>query len=259
MNDTRVRVIPTLLLKDDSLVKSIKFKSHNYIGDPINTVRIFNELEVDELMFLDITATLEKRPPNFKLLEKIALECFMPLSYGGGLTNITDIKRVFDIGYEKIVLNSYSYKSLELLNEASRIYGSQAIISSVDYRKGFFGKLEIMSVSGSRKESFDLNDWLLLLEKNGAGEILLTSIDQEGTWAGYDLVSIERLCSKLSIPVIASGGAGSVEHLGEAIRAGASAVAVGSMIVFQKKGMGVLVNFPDKNKLHDVFKKLDFK
>lgn len=253
MNQSRTRVIPCLLLKGDSLVKTVKFKEYNYIGDPINTVRIFNELEVDELVFLDITATRENRGPNFKILENIANECFMPLAYGGGLRNFEDIKTIFNIGFEKVVINSAAFEDPALITRVSEVYGAQAIIASIDYKKNIFGKNNVYSKGGTKKEKFSPDEWAIELEKKGAGEILLTSMDQDGTWDGYDLKTIRKISKSVSIPLIASGGAGSLIHLGEAINeGGASAVAVGSMVVFQKKDMGVLVNFPDKKKLKEI-------
>lgn len=256
MNHSRTRVIPCLLLKNDSLVKSVKFKEYNYIGDPINTVRIFNELEVDELVFLDITASRENRGPNFKLLENISNECFMPLAYGGGLRKFEDIQKIFSMGFEKVVLNTSLFSEAVLISKVAEIYGSQAVIASVDYKKNLFGMNVVYSFGGTKKESMTAEEWVVELEKRGAGEILLTSIDRDGTWEGYDLKTIREISKSISIPLIASGGAGNVAHLGEAVKsAGASAVAVGSMVVFQKKDMGVLVNFPDKKKLKEVFNK----
>lgn len=253
MGQIRTRVIPCLLLKDESLVKTVKFKEYNYIGDPINTVRIFNELEVDELVFLDITASKENRKPNFKFLESIATECFMPLAYGGGLTNFDDVQRIFSIGFEKVAINSANFSSPHLISQIAEVYGAQAVIGSIDYKKNFFGKNVVYSFGGSKKEEKNPVDWALELEKKGVGEILLTSMDRDGTWEGYDLKLIKEVSSALTVPVVANGGAGMIEHFGAAVKeSGASAVAVGSMVVYQKKDMGVLVNFPDKKKLKEV-------
>lgn len=254
MKFSRTRVIPCLLLRGDGLVKTVKFKEYNYIGDPINTVRIFNELEVDELVFLDITASVEKRGPNLKLLENIAIECFMPLGYGGGIKTFEDAKNIFSIGFEKIILNTSSFYNKDLITQIADVYGTQAVVASVDYKKNLFGKNVVYSVSGSTKESVNLTEWVVELEKRGAGEIILTSIDKDGTWEGYDLKTIKEVSSLITIPLIANGGAGTLEHLGQAVKlGGASALGVGSMVVYQKKEMGVLVNFPDKKKLKEVF------
>ncbi len=249
----RTRIIPALQLRNASLVKPIRFGKFTYIGDPCNTVRIFNELEVDELLFLDTTATRENRSPNLRVLTDIANECFMPLGYGGGIRNSQDAKAVFDIGFEKVAINSYAMENPNFISQLAVTYGSQAIIASIDVKKDFFGHYRVRTRSGHKKTDYDPVNWAIKLEKMGAGEILLTSIDLEGTWAGFDLALVKQVTNAVSIPVIAHGGAGTVAHIGEVVKtAGASAVALGSMVVFQKKGMGVLVNFPDKQALEKV-------
>jgi cyclase len=249
----RTRVIPCLLLRDESLVKSIKFKTYNYIGDPINTVRIFNELEVDELVFLDITASREGKKPNYKILEQIADECFMPLAYGGGLSDIEDIGRIFAIGFEKVVINSHAVSDPSFISRVADRYGSQSVIGSVDAKRNLWGRYEVFTHGGTRKSGNNPLEWAVELERLGAGELLLTSMDQDGTWTGYDVNLTESVSAKVHVPVIANGGAGSVHHIGEAVkRGGASAVAVGSMVVFQGKDLGVLVNFPDRHELNVV-------
>ncbi len=250
MNRLRTRVIPALLLRNESLVKTVGFGKFTYVGDPCNTLRIFNELEVDELLFLDITATREGRSPNLKLLADIANECFMPLGYGGGIRSLEHAKAVFDIGFEKVAINSCAMDNPELLANIARQYGSQAVIASIDVKAGFWGKQTVRTNAGRRNSRRDPVDWAKEVESYGAGEILLTSIDREGSWEGFDLELVKRVTDAVSIPVIAHGGAGQVEDVGKAVRqANASAVALGSMVVFQKKGMGVLVNFPDQKDL----------
>lgn len=242
----RTRVIPALLLDDQSLVKTQRFRRQRYIGDPCNTVRIFNELEVDELAFLDITATREHRAPNFALLEDIATECFMPLSYGGGLTRFADAARIFSIGFEKVVINSHAYDRPELITEIADVYGSQAVVVSIDVRRTRLGREHMYSHGGRRARKGDPVSWAVEAQRRGAGEILLTSISREGTWSGLDLDLTRRVASAVDIPVIAHGGAGSLSDIGSAVHEGrASSVALGSMVVFQKKDFGVLVNFPD--------------
>ncbi len=246
----KTRVIPCLLLKDESLVKTVKFGKYGYIGDPINTVRIFNELEVDELIFLDINATKQKKSPNIKILQEIADECFMPLAYGGGIRTIEDAKKIFSIGIEKIVINSYAMEKPEFINELAQYFGNQSIIGSIDVKKNIFGKYEVYTHSGSKKAKINPVEWAVKLEKLGAGELILTSIAREGTWKGYDTEITKEVSESVRIPVIANGGASSIEDMRKVVKnAGASAVALGSMVVYQQKGMGVLVNFPDKKKL----------
>ena len=246
----RTRIIPVLLLRNESLVKTVRFGKFTYVGDPCNTLRIFNELEVDELLFLDITATRERRGPNLKVLADIANECFMPLGYGGGVRTLDQAKSIFDIGFEKIAVNTYAVEHPEFMTELAKYYGNQAVIASIDIKKGFLGKNLVQTFSGRHRTILDPVAWAKELESRGAGEILLTAIDREGTWSGFDLELVNSVADAVSIPVIAHGGAGTLAHIGEVVRqAGASAVALGSMVVFQKKGMGVLVNFPEKNQL----------
>jgi cyclase len=246
----RTRIIPALLLRNECLVKTARFGKFTYVGDPCNTVRIFNELEVDELLFLDVTASREKRDPNLKVLMDIANECFMPLGYGGGIRSLDQAKKVFDIGFEKVAINTQAAENPALIADISAHYGSQAVIASIDVKHGLFGGQSVRTLGGRRNTRRDPVTWAVEVEKMGAGEILLTSIDREGTWDGFDLDLVKRVTNAVSIPVIAHGGAGTLEHIGQVIKqAQASAVAVGSMVVFQKKGRGVLVNFPDRFEL----------
>lgn len=246
MNKLRTRVIPALLLRNESLVKTVRFSKPTYVGDPCNTVRIFNELEVDELLFLDITATREGRTPNLKVLTDISNECFMPLGYGGGIRCLDHAKSVFDIGFEKIVINSCAVSKPALLTEIANQYGSQALMASIDVKSDFFGRQSVRVESGRKNTHLDPVLWAKEVERRGAGEILLTSIDREGTWSGFDMELVKQVADAVSIPVIAHGGAGSLVDIGQVVQlANASAVGLGSMVVFQKKGMGVLVHFPD--------------
>jgi cyclase len=254
MSLLRTRIIPTLLLHKESLVKTVRFGRITYVGDPVNTVRIFNELEVDELLLLDITASQEKRPPNLKMLAHIADECFMPLGYGGGISSLDQAKAVFDIGFEKVAINTHAAEYPKLISEIAGYYGSQAIIVSIDVRKSLFGGHTVRILSGKRNTRRNPVAWAKEVEQMGAGEILLTSVDQEGTWEGFDFEIIRRVTDAVSIPVIAHGGAGTLEHIRRVVKEShASAVALGSMVVFQKKGMGVLVNFPDETEIHKLF------
>ncbi len=249
----KTRIIPCLLLKGESLVKTVKFSNPAYIGDPINTVRIFNDLEVDELIFLDIEAARERGGPNFKILAEIANECFMPLSYGGGIQTLEDIRQIFQIGFEKVSINSHAFENPALVSQSSRTFGSQSIIVSIDVKKNIWGRYEVCTVGGTRKTGINPIEYAKRMEETGAGELLLTSIDHEGTWSGFDIDLIKKVAEAISIPVIAHGGAGKIEDIGLAVKQGkVSAVALGSMVVYQAKGMGVLVNFPDKESLEEV-------
>lgn len=245
----RVRVIPCLLLREGGLVKTVRYRRPAYVGDPINTVRIFNELEVDELAFLDITASVERRDPDLRILQEIADECFMPLSYGGGIRDIGTAERVLQIGFEKLILNSAPFTNPQLITELARRFGSQAVIVAIDVNRGLLGSYRLVSHSASRNEALSPVHWAREVENLGAGEILLTSVEREGSWRGFDLTLTQQVSEAVGIPVIAHGGAGSVAHIREVVQAGASAVALGSMVVYQSKGMGVLVNFPEKSAL----------
>lgn len=249
----RTRVIPCLLLRNESLVKTVKFGKFGYIGDPLNTCRIFNELEVDELAFLDITASREKRQPNFKILQEITNECFMPLSYGGGIRDLNTAERIFQIGFEKIVVNTASFTDPAIISQLAKAFGSQSVIVALDVKKTFWGEYQVHSLSGTINQKRGPVDWAREMEARGAGEILLTSIDREGTWKGFDLSLVQMVADALSIPVIAHGGCGSVDDIGSVVhKAHASAVALGSMVVYQKQGMGVLVNFPERERLQQI-------
>ncbi|MBN1251713.1 MAG: imidazole glycerol phosphate synthase subunit HisF [Bacteroidales bacterium] len=246
----RIRVIPVLLLKNGGLVKTIKFKKPNYIGDPINAVKIFNEKEVDELVFLDIEATKLHNEPNYKIIEEIASECFMPLAYGGGIKNIDQIKKIFNIGVEKIIINSVGYKNPDLITKAANIFGNQSIVVSVDVKKDFFGKYRCFSNSGKTKVRQNMHDYLKMLENRGAGELILTSIEKEGTFGGYDIDLLKKVSHAVNIPVVANGGAKNIDDfINAVINGGASAVAAGSMFVYKSTNKGVLINYPSQNEL----------
>jgi cyclase len=243
------RIIPVLLLNKGGLYKTVKFSKPAYVGDPINAVKIFNEKEADELILLDFTATKEKREIDFAKISQIAGEAFMPMAYGGGIRNIEDARRIFHCGFEKVVLNSALFNSPDLIRSITSVFGSQAVVVSIDVRKDLFGRYRVYSCSGTKNTGKDPIDWAKDVEKQGAGEIMLNSIDRDGTWNGYDEQLIRAASSAVSIPLIASGGAGSTDDFRNAVHAGASAVAAGSLFVFQKKGMGVLISFPTRLKI----------
>lgn len=247
----KARIIPCLQLIGESLVKTKKFREPGYIGDPINTVRIFNELEVDELCFLDIRASYEKREPPYKILKQIADEAFMPMAFGGGIRNFESARQILSTGFEKVVINTALSDDPQLVTKIADHFGAQAVIGSMDVKKGLLSGYSVYVNDGTKKTSSDPVAWAKQIEEKGAGEILLTSMDREGTWSGYDIVLIEKIVNAVSIPVIANGGAGSIQHISEVIKkTNVSAVALGSMVVYQKQGMGVLVNMPDKAALN---------
>jgi cyclase len=240
----RIRIIPVLLLKEGGLYKTVRFQKPNYVGDPINTVKIFNEKEADEIVLLDFTASRDKRAINFSRISEIAGEAFMPMAYGGAIRSYEDAVKVFDSGFEKVVLNSVLFTDMELVYRIGRVYGAQAVVGSIDTKKNLFGKYKVFSHSGSRNTGMDPVDWARKLEEAGVGEIMVNAIDRDGTWDGYDTDLLGRVAHAVSVPVIACGGAGNMEDFRKAVASGCSAVAAGSMFVYQKKGMGVLISFP---------------
>lgn len=245
MNKTRV--IPVLLLKGKGLYKTIKFKDPKYVGDPINAVKIFNEKEVDELVFLDISATPAGRGPDFEMLEDIAGEAFMPMAYGGGITTLEQVRRVFSLGFEKVVINSAAYSNPDLVRAAVSEYGAQSVVGCVDVRKTMLGRFELSTHSGRCKQKPALNEHLDALLEMGIGEVFVNSVDRDGTQRGYDIGLIRYVCSNVPVPVIACGGASGIEDLVAAVEeGGASAVAAGSLFVFIGPHRAVLINYPDR-------------
>jgi imidazole glycerol-phosphate synthase subunit HisF len=248
----RPRVIPALLLKGQGLVKTVKFKDPKYLGDPINIVRIFNDKEVDELALLDITATPENRGPQFELLKNITSEAFIPLAYGGGIRSMEDVRKLLSIGIEKLIMNTSAVENSSLIRETADYAGSQAVVASIDVKKNFLGKYEVFTRCGQKKTGLDPVKHAIEMEKMGAGEIIINSIDRDGTMQGYDLDLVRRVADAVSVPVVACGGAGNLTHVSEAIKQGhASAAAAGSIFVFQGPLRGVLISYPTPKELKE--------
>ncbi len=253
----RVRIIPVLTLDNEKLVKTIKFNHPNYIGDPINAVKIFNEKEVDELVLLDITATKNKREPNYFKIEEIASEAFMPFAYGGGIHNLNQIEKLFKLGIEKVILNSALDKNLDLITSASNVFGSQSIVVSVDVKLNIFNKYSAYTNYGSKKVKENLNSYLAKIERAGAGELFINSINRDGTYLGYDYQLISSLTSQISIPIVVCGGASKAQDFLKAIQSGASAAAAGSLFIYTGKTKGILINYPSQETLlKEVYEKL---
>jgi imidazole glycerol-phosphate synthase subunit HisF len=249
----KTRVIPTLLLRGAGLVKTTAFRNPVYVGDPINAIRIFNEKEVDELVLLDITASRTKKGPAFSTIENIASECFMPVAYGGGITTVEQIRKILSTGVEKVVVNAVALLNPQLVREAAREFGSQAIVVAVDVKRKLLGRYEVYADGGTRSTGHDPADYARRMEDLGAGEILLTAIDRDGTMKGYDLELVAKVTSAVGIPVIASGGAGTIADFGAASkRAGAAAVAAGAMFVFHGPHRAVLITYPTHAELSAV-------
>jgi len=248
------RVIPCLLLKQTGFVKTVRFADPSYLGDPINIVKLFNDMEVDELSILDISAHTEGRGPAFELLQSIADNAFMPMSYGGGVASGEDVRKILGIGYEKVVIGRCAVERPELIAEAARVAGSQSVVVSVDVRRSLLGKQRVCVRGGKSRTKVDPVHLAREVEQRGAGEILLTAIDRDGVMGGYDLDLIRAVTQVVGIPVIACGGAGKIEDFAAAVNVGgASAVAAGSLFVYHGRRRGVLVNFPSRQELEAIF------
>lgn len=246
----RVRVIPVLLIQDGGLVKTIKFKNPKYVGDPINAVKIFNDKEVDEIIILDISASQKGYAPKIDMIRDIASEAFMPLAYGGGIQTLSQAQDLFRCGIEKVILNSILADNTNLITEIANQFGSQSVVVSIDAKKNIFGKYAVFVNSGSQKIKMTPWDFAKKMENLGAGEIIINSINREGTFEGYDIDLTRKVADAVTIPVVASGGAASIDDFFKVIQdAGVSAVSAGSMFVFQMPHRAVLISYPDQNKL----------
>ena len=245
----KTRIITVLLLKEQGLVKTIRFKDPTYVGDPINTIRIFNEKEVDEIVLLDIGATPAGAEPNYRMIQDIAGEAFMPVGYGGGITSFEQAKRIFETGIEKVVLNAAMFDQPALIERLIGVYGAQAVVACLDVRKNFFGRYELYSHGGKRKRPVSLDEHLAALRRLNVGEVIVNSMDRDGTMSGYDLALLRHVTARVEAPVVACGGAATVEDFRQAVDAGASAVAAGSMFVFRGKHRAVLISYPERKLL----------
>ncbi|MCX6809663.1 MAG: imidazole glycerol phosphate synthase cyclase subunit [Candidatus Berkelbacteria bacterium] len=232
----KTRIIPTLLWKNVGLVKGIGFDSWRRVGSLLPAIRVYNTRQVDELILVDITATDEHRSPDFETVNEISCECFVPFTVGGGIKSTQDIKELLRCGADKVAINSAAFKSPQLISEGAQIFGSQCIVASIDAKKNSRGKYECYSNSGKKNEHIEVGEWAKKLEELGAGEILITSIEQDGTMKGYDTNLIRTITKVVSIPVIASGGAGNYEDMYKAIEKGkASAVAAASIFHYTQQ------------------------
>lgn len=250
----KIRVIPALLLKNSGLVKTIRFKDPTYVGDPINAVKIFNDKEVDELLFIDIEATKAKRTPNFELVSRISREAFMPFGYGGGIRNLEDMNKLLRLGVEKVSINAYAIENPDFIKKAAQNVGSQSVVASIDVKQDSSGKHWVFDYRNGTTTELDPVAFAILMEKNGAGEILLNSVDKDGTFAGYDISIVRKVSRSVSIPVIALGGAGKIQDFVEAVKVGGvSAVAAGSFFVFHGPHRAVLITYPTKEELKKIF------
>lgn len=246
----RPRVIPVLLLKNQALVKSKQFKDFNYIGDPINAVKIFNDLKADELIFLDILATKEKRKISLDFVKNVGEEANMPFAVGGGINTIENIKEILKAGADKVVINNYAAINPDFIRKASEIFGSSTIVVCMDVKKKQFGGLETWIVNGSKPTGFSPVEYAKLMEEKGAGEIIVQSIGNDGMMQGYDVPLIKQISEAVNISVVALGGAGNMQHLRLAYKDGfANGLAAGSMFVYLGSKNGVLINYPEKSEM----------
>lgn len=239
------RVIPCLLLKNGGLVKTQKFKDPKYVGDPINVIRIFNDKEVDELIVLDIEASKAHREPNYELIEQFAGECFMPLCYGGGISTVEQAKRLFSLGVEKVCIQTRALADLQLIRDIADRYGNQSIVVSVDIKKNLLASYRLYSSSSGKILDEPWRDFLNKVVTAGAGEIMLTAVDRDGTLSGMDLSLIRAATQSCPIPIIAAGGASTLSDLRAAVDAGASAIAAGAMFIFYGPHRAVLITYPN--------------
>ncbi|MBI2269191.1 MAG: imidazole glycerol phosphate synthase subunit HisF [Bacteroidetes bacterium] len=250
----RPRIIPVLLLSNNGLVKSVRFKNHKYIGDPINAVKIFNDLKADELTFLDITAGKENRTISPEFVKNIGGESNMPFSVGGGINSLETIRQIILAGAERVVINTHAARNPDFILQASENFGSSTIIVCIDVKKKILGKDRTWIYSGTESTNYDPVEFAQLMEEKGAGELIIQSIDNDGMMNGYDIKLTKKIADAVKIPIIALGGAGSLSHLKEVYSSGnANGIGVGSMFVYHGVNKGVLINYPDKAKSTSLF------
>ena len=243
------RIIPCLLVHNKGLVKTVKFKDFKYVGDPINAVKIFNEKEVDELIVLDIDATVENRGPDYKMIENLANECRMPLCYGGGIKTASQAQRILSLGVEKVAISSAVFNNLDIVKEISTEVGSQSVVVVFDVKKKLFGGYDVYTHNAKNKIKQDFLELVERVQDLGAGEVVINSIDNDGVMKGYDLDLIEKVKNRLNIPMTALGGVGSLKDMSKTIdKFGIIGCAAGSLFVFKGKYKAVLINYPSQEK-----------
>ncbi|MEP7224891.1 MAG: AglZ/HisF2 family acetamidino modification protein [Actinomycetota bacterium] len=244
--------MPCLLLKEGGLVKTVGFKNPRYLGDPINTVRIFNDKEVDELLLLDISPCRTGAPINYELVEEIVSEAFVPVAYGGGIATVEEGRRLLSLGVEKVAINTAAVARPALIDELSAVYGASTVVVAIDVKKKR-KKYEVMTNGGEHSTGLDPAIWARQAQARGAGEILVNSIDADGEMSGYDLELVRMVAESVSVPVIACGGAATTADFRAATKQGhASACAAGSMFVYQGRHRAVLISFPTQDELDRV-------
>lgn len=250
------RIIPCLLVQDKGLVKTVNFKNPKYVGDPINAVRIFNEKEVDEIMVIDIDATIEKREPDYRMIENLAAECRMPLAYGGGVTTSRQVQEIIQLGVEKVAISSAAINDPKLITESAERVGNQSVVVVLDVKKKLMGgRYEVYTHNGKKSTGKDPLDIAVQMEKRGAGEIIINSIDLDGMMNGYDMNLARQIRNSITIPLTILGGAGALSDIGELIKSfGAIGAAAGSLFVFKGKYRAVLINYPNRTEKENLIK-----
>lgn len=248
------RVIPVLLLRNLGLVKSVKFRNYRYIGDPINAVRIFNDEKADELVFLDINASKENRLISLEFVHKVGEEANMPFAVGGGIRTIQHIREVLQNGAEKVILNTSAFENPRFIEEAAKAFGSSTIVVCLDVKRNMFGRYQLVYRNGRKKAKEEPIVYARMVENYGAGEIIIQSVDRDGTYLGYDFEIIRRISESVSVPVVALGGARDYQDFQRAVKeAHASAVAAGSLFVYHGSRHAVLVNYPTRDEINGLF------
>ena len=252
------RIIPILSIEGDRLVKTVKFKKPNYLGDPLNAIRIFNDKMVDEIAIVDIKVSKLKKEPNYNLVEEMASQCFSPLSYGGGITTLDQAKKIFDLGVEKIILNTSAFLNPKLVNEIATSFGSQSVVASFDIKKDIFGNLKIHCLSASKKIQKPINYWLEVLQKEGVGEVLLQDVSRDGTFSGINSSLIEEAKEQVDVPIVYVGGVRSLDDIKLALKSGAQAVAAGSFFAYRNNDTNsILIDYPKYSEIKKVFSNTD--
>jgi cyclase len=245
-----VRVIPVLLLDQGGLVKTIGFKNKIYIGDVVNAIKIFNDKEVDEIVVLDISASKSKSEPNYQIIKDIASECFMPLSYGGGINSLSQMSKIFSIGVEKIVLNQSLLNNRSFISKAIDLYGSQSIVASVDIKTNFFGKYKVYDYIKKKAVYLPVEKYIQHIENIGVGEILVNNVSLDGTRLGPDMQIIKKIDQETTLPIVYCGGVGSFQHIVKMVKAGIRSIGVGSYFILYGRHKAVLINYLTSEKIN---------
>lgn len=251
------RIIPCLLIRDNGLVKTLNFSNDKYIGDPINAVKIFNEKLVDELMIIDIDATVKNFDPNYNLIKKVAAESQMPLSYTGGIKNLEQMKRIIGYGVEKVGISSTAVSNPEIISNASKEFGSQSVVGVLDVKKKLFGGYSVYTHNGSKDSGYKLEDLVKIFISMGVGELVINSIDNDGVMKGYDVEIVNCIKNIVTVPISLIGGAGSLNDIKKLVdKFKIIGAAAGSLFVFKGKYKAVLINYPNQDEKNFIFSSL---